>query len=182
NVPAKVRLLVSNPDQNQRGSVIDVPGTLTDILSDPARNRFYIVRQDMNEVIFFDGNTNQQIIALRTATTPTSMSMTNDGNYLLVASDNSQLVTVFDLNAMQPVQPIVLPGGHYGHSVASSNGALLVLARNDATGNGIIDKVNFNLRNATPLPTLGIYTNTVSPQGVLTSCPNGRSILVAQPN
>ena len=126
NVPTSVRLLISNPDEYQRGSVVDVPGVLTDIMADPARNRFYIIRQDKNELEIFDGSSNQMIVALRTATTPTFMSMTNDGNYLMVANDNSQLVSVFDLNALQAVSPIVLPGGHYGHSVASSNNEMCI--------------------------------------------------------
>ncbi|MEI9972954.1 MAG: hypothetical protein WDO73_13370 [Ignavibacteriota bacterium] len=68
-----MRLLVSNPDQYQRGSVVDVPGVLTDIMADPARNRFYILRQDRNELRIFDGSTNQMIVALRTHTTPNHM-------------------------------------------------------------------------------------------------------------
>lgn len=182
NVPPTVRLLVNNPDQNQRGTVIDVPGTLTDIMGDPVRNRFYIVRQDLNELLVFDGSSNQEITALRTNTTPTTMTISNDGNYLLVANDNSQYVTVFDLNALQAVQPVVLPPSHYGHSVASSNNALLVVALDDSSGTGVIDNVNLAARIGTALPSLNIFTNTPSPKSVLASSPNGRSILVAEPD
>jgi uncharacterized protein (TIGR03437 family) len=182
NIPTPVRLLISNPDQYQRGSVVDVPGTLTDLIADPGRNRFYILRQDRNELHIFDGSTNQQIVALRTATTPSQMSMTADGNYLMVANDNSQLVSVFDLNALQPVNPIVLPGGHYGHSVASSNNAILVLANNNGNGQGVIDTVNFPARTASQLPTLGIFQNQLSVTAVLAGSPNGNNILVADPN
>jgi uncharacterized protein (TIGR03437 family) len=182
NVPSPVRLLVNNPDVYQRGSVIDVPGVLTDLLPDPARNRFYIVRQDKNEVEIFDGSTNQMIVALRTATTPTMMTISNDGNYLLVANDNSQLLSVFDLNALQAVSPVVLPYSHFGHSVASSNNAILVLANNNASGTGVIDTVNFQAGTATQLPTLGIFQNSLSTTAVLTNSPNGASILVADPD
>jgi uncharacterized protein (TIGR03437 family) len=182
DVPPSVRLLVNNPDQNQRGTIVDVPGVLTDILPDPARNRFYVLRQDKNQMQIFDATTNQMIVALRTATTPSNMTISNDGNYLLVANDNSQLVSVFDLNAMQAVQPVVLPGGHYGHSVASSNNALLVLANNNATGKGIVDTVNFQARTATALPALGIFINQVSTTAMLTGTPNGSSILLASPD
>jgi uncharacterized protein (TIGR03437 family) len=181
NVPPSVRLLISNPDEFQRGSVVDVPGVLTDIMADSARNRFYIIRQDKNELEIFDGSTNQMIVALRTATTPTFMSMTNDGNYLMVANDNSQLVSVFDLNALQAVSPIVLPGGHYGHSVASSNNAILVLANNNATNFGVIDTVNFQTGTASQLATLGIWINQLATTAVLTNSPNGNNILVADP-
>jgi uncharacterized protein (TIGR03437 family) len=182
NVPPTVRLLISNPDEYQRGSVVDVPGVLTDIMADPARNRFYIIRQDKNELEIFDGSTNQMIVALRTATTPTFMSMTNDGNYLMVANDNSQLVSVFDLNALQAVSPIVLPFSHFGHSVASSNNAILVTANNNATSTGVIDTVNFQMGTASQLATLGIFQNQLSPTAVLTNSSNGNNILVADPN
>lgn len=182
NLPPSVRVLVSNPDQFQRGTVVDVPGVLTDLLADPARNRFYVLRQDMNELRIFDGSTNQMIVALRTNTTPSQMAMTNDGNYLLVANDNSQLVSVFDLNALQAVSPIVLPGGHYGHSVASSNNAIFVLANNNANNTGVIDQVNFQAGTANALPNLGIYQNSLSTTSVLAGSPNGANILVADPN
>jgi uncharacterized protein (TIGR03437 family) len=182
NVPPSVRLLVNNPDQNQRGTVVDLPGVLTDIVPDPARNRFYVIRQDLNQLQIFDGSTNQMIVALRTATTPTMMTISNDGNYLLVANDNSQLVSVFDLNALQAVSPVVLPYSHLGHSVASSNGALLVLANNNATSFGVVDTVNFATRTATQLASLGIWQNQLSVTAVLTSSPNGASILLADPD
>jgi uncharacterized protein (TIGR03437 family) len=182
NVPPSVRLLVSVPDEYQRGTVVDVPGVLTDLLPDPARNRFYIVRQDKNEVEFFDGSTNQMIVALRTATTPTFMTISNDGNYLLVANDNSQLLSVFDLNAMQAVQPIVLPFSHFGHSVASSNNAILAVANNNATNTGVIDTVNFQAGTASQLPSLGVFQNQLSVTAVVTNSPNGASILVADPD
>jgi uncharacterized protein (TIGR03437 family) len=182
NVVPTVRLLVSNPDEYQRGSVVNVPGTLTDIMPDQARNRFYVLRQDNNELEIFDGSTNQRIVALRTGTTPSMMTMSSDGNYLLVANDNSQLISVFDLNALQPVSPIVLPGGHYGHSIASSNNAVLVLANNNADGTGVIDSLNLALRTATELPALGVFQNKLSTTAVLAGSPNGNNILVADPD
>jgi len=182
NVPRSVRLLVSNPDANQRGSVLDVPGVLSDIWPDPARSRFYVLRQDLNQLLFFDATTNKQITALRTATTPTMMSQTIDGKYLLVGHDNSQLVTVYDLDAMQQVAPVVLPGGHYARSIAASNNALLVLARNEGNDTGVIDTVDLQLRVAAPLSTLGIWNNDVSTTGVLTASPNGANILYAAPD
>jgi uncharacterized protein (TIGR03437 family) len=184
NVPPSVRLLVSNPDEYQRGTVVDVPGVLTDLMADPARNRFYIVRQDLNELEIFDGSSNQMIVALRTATTPTFMTMSNDGNYLLVANDNSQYVSVFDLNALQAVSPLILPFSHFGHSVASSNNAILVTANNNATNTGVIDTVNFQGGTgvASQLPTLGIFQNQLSTTAVLANSPNGANILVADPD
>jgi len=182
NEPKAVRLLVSNPDENQRGTIVDIPGVLSDILPDQARNRYYILRQDLNELLIYDGTSNQQIIALRTATTPTMMSLSNDGNFLLVTHNDSQLVTVYNLTTMQAVSPIVLPGGHYGRAVAQSNAQTLVLARDEGTGTGAIDSLNMATGTANELASLGVFQNSISPLGVLASAPNGATILMAAPD
>lgn len=182
NQPRSVRLLVNNPDVNQRGTVIDIPGTLTDILPDPARNRYYVLRADMNQLLVFDGSSNQLITTLRTATTPSMMAMTNDQSELLVGHNDSQLVMVYDLNALAPLPPVVLPGGHYARSLASSNGATLALVRDEGAGGGAVDSISVAAGYGTKLPALGVYTNSVSPTGVLTGTPNGANILLASPN
>jgi uncharacterized protein (TIGR03437 family) len=182
NQPRPVRVLINNPDVNQRGSVIDVPGILTDILPDPVRNRFYIVRQDKNQVQVYDGGTNKLITTLRTATTPMQMSFTNDNKYLLVAHVDSQLITVYDLDSLQQQPPVVLPGGHYARSIAQSNTALLALVHNEGTGTGTVDTINLATRLGSALPSLGVWQNNVSPLGVLSPTPNGASILLAGPD
>ena len=96
------RLLINNPNPDQRGTVVNVPGLLVDLLSDPARNRFYILRQDLNQVLVFDATNNAQIGVLRTGTTPMQMALTSDGKYLLVGHNNAQFISVFDLDSMQP--------------------------------------------------------------------------------
>lgn len=182
NRPTPVRLLVNKPDPSQRGTIVDQPGVLSDILPDVARNRFYVLRQDKNKLLVFDGNSESLITTLRTATTPTMMSFTSDQNYLMVGHNDSELVTVYDLNALAPTAPIVLPGGHYARSIAQSTAATLVLARNEANGTGVIDSVNLTNGSAPALPTLGIYMNTVSPTGVLAPSPAGANILLASPD
>ena len=182
NIPKTVRILVNNPDVNQRGTIVDVPGVLTDILPDTARNRFYIVRQDLNQVLVFDGASNQQITAWRTATTPTKISFTTDQKYLLIGHNDSQLVTMYDLDAMQRVQSVVMPGGHFGLSIAQSNAMLAVLARDEGSGGtGVVESIDLTSRMATPLGTLGIWQNSQTSYlpGMLAPSPNGRSILFA---
>jgi uncharacterized protein (TIGR03437 family) len=182
NQPKPVRLLFNNPDPSQRGTVVDQPGVLSDILPDSSRNRYYVLRQDQNQLLIFDAGSNNVIATLPTATSPTMMAMTSDQNYLLVGHNDSQYVTVYDLNAMQQVSPVILPGGHYARSIAASNAALLVLARNEGNGNGVVDTIDFLARTAAPLQSLGIYKNNVSPTGVLTASPNGSTVLLASPD
>ncbi len=182
NQPAPVRLLVSNPDVNQRGTIVDVPGSLTDLVADTARNRFYILRQDKNQLQIYDGGTTKMITALRTATTPSTMAFTTDQKYLMVGHNDSQLVTMYDLDAMQPVTPIVMPGGHYARSIAASNAQILALVRDEATGVGVIDTITLASHSGSQLPSLGIYQNSMSSTGVLAASPNGANILVANPD
>lgn len=182
NQPRPVRLLVNNPDTDQRGTLVDIPGTLTDILPDPARNRYYVLRADKNQLLVFDAGSNNLIATLRTATTPSMMAMTMDQKMMLVGHNDSQLVMVYDLDALQPLNPVVLPGGHYARSIASSNAATLVLARDEATGNGVVDTISVVGGVGNALPSLGVFKNQVSSAGVLTGSPNGANILLAAPD
>ncbi len=113
NQPKPVRLLINNPDPSQRGTIIDQPGVLSDILPDQTRNRVYVLRQDMNQLLVFDGTSLAVIATLRTATSPTMMAMTSDQHYLMVGHNDSQLVSVYDLNLLQPAAPILMPGGAF---------------------------------------------------------------------
>jgi uncharacterized protein (TIGR03437 family) len=178
NVPDPIRVLINNREPEQRGTFLDVPGTLVDIAADPARNRFYILRQDQNQVLVYDSTGNNQIAVLRTSNTPTSMAISFDRNYLIVGHDNSQLAYVYDLNTLQPVVPVVMPPGHYPRSIAVSARKILVSCRVAGPVN-TIDAIDLPSRTATALPTLGTFTNSVNVDTVLTAAPNGASILAA---
>jgi uncharacterized protein (TIGR03437 family) len=193
NVPPAIRLLISQPDQDQRGTILNVPGRLTDILADPqpgmpaGRNRFYIARQDKNQVLVFDANTNQQIAVLRTGTTPSRISFTSDQKSLIVASSNSQLLHAYDLDSLQPQIPIELPSGHFGRSPAQSNAEMFVVVENNGdeitpVSPGRVDRIDLVTRCAVTPPSLGIWENTLPASSVLTPAPNQGSILLAEPN
>jgi uncharacterized protein (TIGR03437 family) len=183
NLPNPVRVLVNNRNPDQRGTAVTVPGTLTDVLADSARSRFYVLRQDQNEVLVFDGATYTQLATLRTSSTPTQMAMTLDSQYLIVGHDNSQFAYVYDLDTFQQQVPIQFPPGHYPRQIAVSGKAILSLVR-DVAGDapGTVDRIDFSARRATQLPTLGIYKNSVNPDAVLAASPNGATILLASPD
>jgi len=183
NQPPSVRLLVNNQDPSQRGTAIDIPGTLVDVVADPGRSRFYVLRQDRNQVLVFDSNSYTQIATLRTSTTPTSMAITMDDGYLIVGHDNSQQAYVYDLNALALNELVYFPGGHYPRQIAVSGNALLGLVR-DVTGDapGAIDRIDLLNGVATEYPALGVWKNNVNPAAVLSSASNGGSILVASPD
>jgi uncharacterized protein (TIGR03437 family) len=185
NVPPPVRVLINTPQPDQRGGIFDVPGTLVDLLADPTRNRFYVTRQDKNEVLVFDGSSYQQIATLRTGNTPMQLAISPDGKYLLTTADNSGGAMQFDLNALQFVQYIEFfdssddQGAHYPHSIAFSNGQILAASRVAGPWSQI-DTIDLASGTAQPLPTLGIWKNNVSSNTALTVSPSGNSILAAE--
>ena len=175
NIPASVRLLVNTTQPDQRGTIVDLPGTLVDILADPGRDRFYVLRQDNNSVYVFDGNYNQLAI-LRTGTTPTQMAITLDDNYLIVGHNDSQFAFVYDLNKLSLVERVQMPGGHYPRSIGVSSRA--ILAANRVAGPvHTIDKIDLTTGLGTTYPSLGVFTNSVNLNTVLQGTPNGTAIM-----
>ena len=178
NLPSPVRVLVNNREPDQRGTFFNVPGKLVDILADPFRDRFYVLRQDQNQVLVFDGSDYRQIATFRTGNTPTQMTMTLDGQYLLVGNDNSQIANVHELNRMQQETPIAMPPGHYPRSVAASGSAILAACRVAGPAH-TIDRLNLFFRIGTTLPSLGVWENKIHINTVLAPAPSGSSILAA---
>jgi len=179
NLIPPVRVLVNNAAPEQVGSFIDIPGTLTDIMADPMRNQFFVVRSDKNEVLAFDGTNYSQIATLPTGNQPTTMAISFDQQYLLVGNQGSQIVNVFDLDTLQPVSPILLPSGFIALSIASSANATLAQG-GFFDGTFHILQLDIAHGTGTELPTLGVFNNLTNANTVLTASQNGSSILIAQ--
>jgi uncharacterized protein (TIGR03437 family) len=178
NTPNPIRVLINNHGPEDQGSFVDVPGTLVDVVADPIRSRFYILRQDQNEVLVYDSTSNSQIATLRTSNTPTSMAITMDGNDLIVGHDNSQLAFVYDLNSLKTQAPVVMPSGHYPRSVAVSSNQILAASR-VAGDTHTIDVIDFPSRTAYTPTTLGVFQNSINIDTKLASSANGGSIFGA---
>ncbi len=182
NLPFPVRLLINTRDYNQRGTVVNVPGKLVDMLADPARNRVYIIRQDKNQVLVYNSTTLQPVATLRTGNTPVKMSITTDQQYLIVGNDNSQIANVFDLNTLQPSAPILFPFGHYPRTIGVSLTDIFATIR-PAGGPDVVDRIDFANRVANPPASLGIYKNSLSSaNGALAESPGNRSLLLVLPD
>jgi uncharacterized protein (TIGR03437 family) len=179
NIPTAVRVLINSRQPEQRGTFVDVPGKLVDLLPDPTRSRFYVLRQDTNKVLVFNGNNNSPSGVLRTCTKPMGMAITFDQRFLLVGCDNSHYMSVFDLETLQATQPVRMFGGDYVQSVASSSNAILAITRAASGGDPNIHRIDLGTRSSQRLPTLGVYQNKLPLNTVLTASTNGASIFIA---
>jgi uncharacterized protein (TIGR03437 family) len=189
NTRTRFRVLLNNTAPENRGTSFDTPGELVDLLPDSARNRFYVLRLDRNQLLVYDASSYQPITSLRAGNTPTQMTITTDGKYLIVGHDNSQMAYVYDLNTLQPTTPIVFPPGHYPRSIAASSKAVLAVSRVvNPTTPAQIDLINLALSTAATLPSLGAFRNggtgdrDLTADAVLMPTPNGSSIFAAMPN
>ncbi len=178
NIPDPVRVLINGRQSDQRGTIVNVPGLLVDVLADPVRNRFYVLRQDTDEVLVFDGTTFNQIAALKTGNVPTGMAITFDQHYLLVADEQSQIVSVYDLITLQTLDPIRMPDGYSAFSLASSSNRILAAAQY-YDGTSHIVSLDLPSRTGSALPSLGVFTNLINNDTVVTASTNGSSILAA---
>src|ERR1022692_3821265 len=178
-----IRLLINNRNPDQRGTFVNIPGYLTDLLADPVRNRFYIVAQDTDQVLVFDSTSYSQIAALKTSATPTQIAFTFDRKYLVIGHDNAQQAWVYDLDSWQRQDPIQFPPGHYPRSIAESGKSMLALVRSVAAdAPATIDRIDLVARHAITLPSLGVYKNLVNFNGVLAPAPNGGAIFFPMPD
>jgi len=198
NLPAPMRLLINTRDFNQHGQIVNIPGKLVDILTDQARSRLYILRQDQNVVLVYDAATLQRIAFLRTGNTPTQMAFSADQKYLLIGNDNSQIANVFDLDILQDAGPIVFPAGHYPRSFGVARSGIFALSRivgdppecaPTISGVATLDTVDLANRVAVTPCTLSagesrsIYQNGFSTvDGVLTSTAGKDYLLLALVN
>jgi uncharacterized protein (TIGR03437 family) len=178
NVIPSVRVLVNNAAPNQVGSFIDVPGTLTDIVADPMRNQFFVVRSDQNEVLAFNGSNYSLIATLPTGNQPNTMAISFDQQYLLVGNGGSQIVNVYDLDTLQPVSPILLPSGFIALSIASSANATLAQG---GYFDGTFHILQLDIAQGTgaELPSLGVFKNLTNANTVMATSQNGSSIFIA---
>jgi len=179
NVPSPIRVLINSREPSQRGTIINVPGTLKDLAADPVRDQFYVMRQDMNQVQVFKGSNNTKIATLRTCTTPMSMTVTFDQQYLLIGCDNSHYMWVYNLDTFERQTSIAMGTGDYVQSVAASAGAILAVTRDSAGGSPNFHRVDFASRTSMSLPSLGVWENKVPLDTMLSASPDGSTIVAA---
>jgi uncharacterized protein (TIGR03437 family) len=177
NLPPPIRVVINSQDPAQRGTFINVPGKIVDLLADPKRSVYYLLRQDKNQLLVYNSVNHTLKATLRTCTTPTSMAITFDQNALLVGCDSSQYISVFDLDQLINLFPITT-GSDNVQSLAVSSNEILAMMRPNASSDYHISRVDLLQRVATPLATLGVWENKLHQDTVLTSSSNGSHILL----
>jgi uncharacterized protein (TIGR03437 family) len=178
NQIAPIRLLINSREPDQRGTSVSLAGTFVDLIADPDRDRFFLLRQDTNQVLVYDGATFTQIAALSTYNTPKSMTITFDRRWLLVGNDNSHFVNVYDLETLEAARPILV--GDYVQSIAASARAILAATRSASGGDNKIHRLDLGSRTSLALPSLGAFENKIVRDTALVASANGRMILIAQ--
>lgn len=179
NPAQNIRVLINSQDPAQRGAFVDVPGNIVDLLADPKRNVYYVLRQDKNQALIFNAGNNTLAATLRTCTKPTSMAITFDQQYLLVGCDNAHIMNMFDLDTLQAQPPIDM-GSDYVESIAVSSNAILAATRSGADGHAGIDTIDLVMRTGSALPTLGVWKNLLGTTNTaLAASSNGAQVLVA---
>ena len=183
NVLTDIRVFVNHAEPDQRGTILEVAGKLADILADPARDRYYILRQDNNRVLVFDGANHQLLKELRTNNAPTALAMTRDNKYLLVGHRGSQALAVFDLDTYErrPNVSTDAGGGHTVRSLAVSNSQILATAMDFKSAWHVLSFGN-DLSPAVQLTELGVWENKLEGDSVAAASLDGAKILIASPN
>jgi uncharacterized protein (TIGR03437 family) len=183
NPPQTVRVLINSQDPSQRGAFVDVPGTIVDLLADPKRNVFYLLRQDNNQVLIYNASNNTPAGTLRTCAKPTSMAITFDQQYLLIGCDNAHIMSMYDLDTLQ-AQPYISMNYEYIQSIAVSSNAILASFRNGGSslngGAPGITFVNLVTRTVQTPANLGVWQNKLGTANtVLAASSNGAHVLAA---
>ncbi|GEM_PF-269538 len=183
NPAQNVRVLINSQDPSQRGTFVDVPGTIVDVLADPKRNVFYLLRQDKNQVLIFNAANNAQVGTLRTCTRPTSMAITFDQQYMLIGCDKAHIASMYDLDTLQ-AQPYITMNFEYIQSIAVSSNAILASFRNGGStfngGSPGITMIDLATRTVQTPANLGVWQNKLASNNtVLAASSNGAHVLIA---
>jgi uncharacterized protein (TIGR03437 family) len=177
-VAPSVRVLVNSREPDQRGTVVNVPGKLVDLVADPGKDQYYVLRQDKNQLLVFDGSNNTLKTTLRTCNVPRGMAITHDRRFMLIACEQSRIMTVVDLEILQLRTPISTPNAKF-RSVAASGRQILGVAHDQLTDDYAIFSVDLSGLMTSRLPDLGVWENKVTKNTVVTAAPNGSSLLFA---
>lgn len=183
NIPQQVLAISNIRDVDQVGQFMQIPGHIVSVQGDPARDRFYALDQRNFRVLAYDANDMRQIGSFKTGNTPTWMTTTRDGQFLVVANSRGENVTVINLVTMQNLGPLFMPwqilnAGHYPTSVTTDHANVIIAARS-SNGGSQIDTLNLPSKAVSTRETLGIFANRFGESTAVAGNPDGTAVLIA---
>lgn len=183
NVIDPVRALVNHAEPNQRGTIVEVPGTLVDILADPVRDRYYVLRQDNNTVEVFDGANNTLLQTLRTNNVPTTLAISFDHQFLYIGHDASQTLAIYNLDdfSRKPDSSTDGGNGNVVRSLAVTSNRIIATSR-DYKNQGHILFIDPVTLEATQPEAVGVWKNLIATESVATASADGSQAMVATPD
>ena len=183
NVVNPVSALFNHAEPNQRGTILEVPGTLVDILADPVRDRYYVLRQDNNTVLVYDGSNNTLLQTLRTDNVPTTLAISFDQQFLYIGHDAAETLAIYNLNDFSRLPDVSTAAGNGDvvHSLAVASNQIIATAR-DFTGLGHILLIDPVTLNATQPDAVGEWMNLIALGSVATAPASGTQAMVATPD
>jgi len=182
NIPTGTQIISNVRDVDQQGTFYQVPGHLTGIVGDPFRDRFYVLDETKFQVLVYDSIAMRQIGSFRTGNSPSWMTTSHDGRYLVVANARGENVSVYDLDRVQEFGKIfmswqLLEDGHYPMAVSKDSTHILIGART-STGASKLDTLQLPSQHVSTRETLGIFTNAFSGDIAIAGAPDGSSALI----
>jgi len=183
NVVDPVKVLFNHAEPSQRGTILEVPGTLVDILADPVRDRYYVLRQDNNTLLVYDGANNTLLQTLRTNNVPTTMAISFDNRFLYIGHDASETLVTYNLDDFTRLPDVSSAAGNGNviRSLAVASNRIIATSR-DFTGQGHILLIDPVTLNATQPAAVGVWKNQISVGSVATAPANGAQAMVATPD
>ncbi len=192
NIPSQVTVYQNNRDSEARGEIVAIPTNTTavneglvDMAYDASRRRVYIANSGLNRVDVYDERTRQLLEPIKVGQMPRSMAMSLDGGLLYVASSQSEVVSIVDLEQRRVVGrlryppiplnanlPLVFPS-----VVAMTQRGLLVMMNNgtlwSAVGDELIPRQVSSIIGASTVP---------GPIRSMSASPNGEYVIVLSGN
>lgn len=171
NIPSLVTVYQNNRDTESLGDIIPIATNtsalnegLVDMTYDATRRRIYIANSGLNRVEVYDERTRQLLEPIKVGQLPRSLALSLDGSLLYVASSQSEVISIVDLDRRTVIGrlrypaiplnaniPLVLPS-----AITMTQRGLLVLMNNgtlwSAIGNDLVPRPLSSIIGAATIP------------------------------
>ncbi len=188
NIPSVVTVYQNNRDTESLGDVVPISTNtsavnegLVDMAYDSLRRRIYIANSGLNRVEVYDERTRQLMEPIKVGQLPRSLALSLDGGLLYVASSQSEVISIVDLERRAVIGrlrypaiplnaniPLVLPS-----VITMTQRGLLVMMNNgtlwSAIGEDLIPRQVSSIIGASTVP---------GPVRTMASTPNGEYVIV----